>query len=122
MYLPTVTLREYALLYVVKLITGSIIVWYGLRAIGIPEPIWAMISLIVVTEPDLGLAKRNFRARVINTRRSRHWVFGRCCARWLPIQPARCGSCVLAYRHPGVCWRPWPARPRSAWPVPPDRG
>ena len=49
MRLPTVTLRENALLYVVKLITGSMIVWYGLRAVGIPEPYWAMISLIVVT-------------------------------------------------------------------------
>jgi uncharacterized membrane protein YccC len=65
--LPSVSLRENALIYMVKLITGSLIVWYGLRAAGIGEPIWALISLIVVTEPDLGLAKRNFRARVINT-------------------------------------------------------
>src|SRR5207342_3625825 len=50
-----------------KLITGSLIVWYGLRAMGIPEPIWAMVSLIIVTEPALDRAKRNFRARVINT-------------------------------------------------------
>ena len=53
MRLPTVTLRENALLYVVKLITGSMIVWYGLRAAGVAEPYWAMISLIVVTEPDV---------------------------------------------------------------------
>ena len=55
--LPSVSLRENAFIYIVKLLTGSLIVWYGLRAVGIPEPIWAMISLIVVTEPDLGLAK-----------------------------------------------------------------
>jgi uncharacterized membrane protein YccC len=67
MRLPTVTLRENALLYVVKLITGSMIVWYGLRAAGVTEPYWAMISLIVVTEPDVVVAKKNVRARLINT-------------------------------------------------------
>lgn len=65
--LPSLALRENALIYMSKLITGSLIVWYGLRAAGIPEPFWAMISVIVVTEPDLDVAKRNFRARVINT-------------------------------------------------------
>ena len=67
MRLPTVTLRDNALLYVVKLITGSMIVWYGLRAAGVAEPYWAMISLIVVTEPDVVVAKKNVRARLINT-------------------------------------------------------
>jgi uncharacterized membrane protein YccC len=67
MHLPVLSLRENALLYVAKLITGSIIVWYGLRAFGVAEPIWAMLSLIVVTEPDVTIAKNNFRARVINT-------------------------------------------------------
>jgi len=67
MHLPVLSLRDNALLYVSKLLTGSIIVWYGLRAVGIAEPIWALISLIVVTEPDVRIAKTNFRARVINT-------------------------------------------------------
>jgi len=67
MQLPVLSLRDNALLYVSKLLTGSIIVWYGLRAVGITEPIWALISLIVVTEPDVRIAKTNFRARVINT-------------------------------------------------------
>jgi uncharacterized membrane protein YccC len=67
MRLPAITLRENALLYVVKLITGSIIVWYGLRAVGVTEPYWAMISLIVVTEPDVIVARKNVRARLINT-------------------------------------------------------
>ncbi|MEO8751274.1 MAG: FUSC family protein [Casimicrobiaceae bacterium] len=81
-FLPSVALRENALIYIIKLLTGSLLVWYGLRAVGIPEPIWALISLIVVTEPDLVLAKRNFRARVINTLNGTLvaglalWVFG----------------------------------------------
>jgi len=65
--LSSLTLRENALVYMSKLITGSLIVWYGLRALGIPQPFWAMISVIVVTEPALDIAKRNFRARLINT-------------------------------------------------------
>jgi uncharacterized membrane protein YccC len=67
MQLPALTFRDNALLYVVKLLTGSMIVWFGLRAVGIPEPYWAMISLIVVTEPDVTVAKKNVRARLINT-------------------------------------------------------
>jgi uncharacterized membrane protein YccC len=67
MRLPALTLRANALLYIAKLITGSTIVWFGLREVGIAEPYWAMISLIVVTEPDVALAKKNFWARVINT-------------------------------------------------------
>ena len=39
----------------------------SLRALGIEEPYWAMISLIIVTEPDMTVAKANFRARLINT-------------------------------------------------------
>ncbi|MFO1324308.1 MAG: hypothetical protein U1F15_09605 [Burkholderiales bacterium] len=46
MPLPTLSLRANAFIYVGKLITGS---------------------LVVVTEPALDLAKRNYRARVFNT-------------------------------------------------------
>jgi uncharacterized membrane protein YccC len=50
-----------------RVVFGSMIVWYGLRTVGIPEPYWAMISLIVVTEPDVTVPKKNVRARLINT-------------------------------------------------------
>lgn len=59
--------RKNALVYLVKILSGSLILWYGLRALGLPEPYWAMISLIVVTEPDMTVAKANFQARLINT-------------------------------------------------------
>ncbi|PUA17090.1 FUSC family protein [Glaciimonas sp. PCH181] len=59
--------RKNALVYLIKILTGSLITWYGLRACGIVEPYWAMISLIIVTEPDITLAKANFKVRVINT-------------------------------------------------------
>jgi uncharacterized membrane protein YccC len=59
--------RKNALVYLIKILSGSLILWYGLRAIGFPEPYWAMISLIIVTEPDMTVAKANFHARLINT-------------------------------------------------------
>ncbi|SRR5450830_344961 len=59
--------RKNALVYIIKILSGSLILWYGLRALGFPEPYWAMISLIIVTEPDMTVAKANFRARLINT-------------------------------------------------------
>jgi uncharacterized membrane protein YccC len=59
--------KKNALVYLVKILIGSLIVWFGLRAAGFPEPYWAMISLIVVTEPDPTQARSNFKARSINT-------------------------------------------------------
>lgn len=59
--------RKNALVYIVKIIIGSVILWFGLSALGFTDPYWAMISLIVVTEPDVKVAKENFNARLINT-------------------------------------------------------
>jgi len=59
--------KKNALLYTVKILTGSVIVWFGLRYAGIPEPYWALISLITVTEPDVTQARLNFKIRMINT-------------------------------------------------------
>ncbi|MFD2271043.1 FUSC family protein [Undibacterium arcticum] len=54
-------------MYIVKIITGSVMLWFGLHALGVADPYWAMISLIIVTEPDVKIAKANFNARLINT-------------------------------------------------------
>ncbi|MGH8446356.1 MAG: FUSC family protein [Solimonas sp.] len=62
-----ITPKNNALLYAVKILTGSLLLWFGLRAAGIEQPYWAIISLITVTEPDITQAKDNFRARIINT-------------------------------------------------------
>lgn len=61
------TPRQNALVYIVKILSGTLISWFGLRAVGIAEPYWAVISVIIVTEPDFALARANFRARLINT-------------------------------------------------------
>jgi uncharacterized membrane protein YccC len=62
-----ITPRKNALVYIIKILSGSLILWYGLRALGLQEPYWAMISLIIVTEPDMTVAKANFKARLVNT-------------------------------------------------------
>ena len=56
-----------ALVYTIKILMGSVILWFGLTALGIAEPYWALISLITVTEPDVTQARLNFKARKINT-------------------------------------------------------
>jgi len=59
--------RKHALVYIVKILTGTLLSWFGLRALGVAEPYWAVISVIIVTEPDFSVARANFRARLINT-------------------------------------------------------
>jgi uncharacterized membrane protein YccC len=55
------------LVYIAKLLLGSILVWWALVALGIASPKWAVISLIVVSEPEAGKAQANFVARSLNT-------------------------------------------------------
>jgi uncharacterized membrane protein YccC len=55
------------LVYIAKLLLGSILVWWALVALGIPSPKWAVISLIVVSEPEANRARANFLARSVNT-------------------------------------------------------
>lgn len=59
--------KKNALVYIIKILCGSLILWYTLPMLGFEEPYWAMISLIIVTEPDMNLARANFKARMINT-------------------------------------------------------
>lgn len=59
--------RKHALVYIVKILTGTLLAWFGMRALGVAEPYWAVISVIIVTEPDFSVARANFRARLINT-------------------------------------------------------
>lgn len=59
--------RKNALVYIVKILTGTLLAWFGMRALGVAEPYWAVISVIIVTEPDFSVARANFRARLINT-------------------------------------------------------
>lgn len=53
--------------YAAQIFAGSTIVWLLLRSISDADPLWAVVSLIVVTEPRLGAAWLAFQSRTLNT-------------------------------------------------------
>ena len=53
--------------YAVRILIGTTLLWLLLRKVGDTHPIWAMISLIIVTEPDVKIALETFRSRIYNT-------------------------------------------------------
>jgi uncharacterized membrane protein YccC len=53
--------------YAVRIFVGTSAVWLLLRLVGDANPIWAVISVIVVTEPDLRAAWLMLGSRVVNT-------------------------------------------------------
>jgi uncharacterized membrane protein YccC len=56
-----------AIQYALRLLVGTAIIWYGMKWLGAADPKWAVISLIVVTDPALNKARDNFVARSVNT-------------------------------------------------------
>jgi uncharacterized membrane protein YccC len=61
------SLSEKSLFYAVKTLLGSCICWYGTLALGIDNPIWAVISVIIVSDADLSGTATLAKVRVINT-------------------------------------------------------
>ena len=53
--------------YAVRIFVGTIAVWLLLRFVGDADPIWAVISVIVVTEPQLQIAWLTLGSRIVNT-------------------------------------------------------
>jgi uncharacterized membrane protein YccC len=53
--------------YAVRILIGCVIVWFVLQLIHHPNPLWALISVIIVTEPELGAAFLAFNSRMVNT-------------------------------------------------------
>jgi len=53
--------------YAVRIFLGTTAVWLLLRAAGDRDPVWAIVSLIVVTEPEAVAAWRAFLTRLVNT-------------------------------------------------------
>lgn len=43
------------------------LLWFALRAAGIDDPVWALISLVFVVESQWVAATASVRARVLNT-------------------------------------------------------
>src|SRR5260370_1290296 len=53
--------------YAVRILIGCVIVWFVLQLIHHANPLWALISVIIVTEPELGAAFLAFNSRMVNT-------------------------------------------------------
>lgn len=53
--------------YAVRILIGTAATWFLLRKLGDTHAIWAIISLIVVTDPQLKTALTAFRFRIYNT-------------------------------------------------------
>jgi uncharacterized membrane protein YccC len=53
--------------YAIRIAIGSMIAWFALHSIGHHDPLWAMISVVMVSEPALQSAVSAFRWRVTNT-------------------------------------------------------
>lgn len=53
--------------YAIDVLLGTLIIWLLLRGIGDRNPVWAIISFIVVSDPDLGVAWLSFVSRFFNT-------------------------------------------------------
>jgi uncharacterized membrane protein YccC len=53
--------------YAVRILIGCVIAWFVLDRIHHPNPLWALISVIIVTEPELGAAFLAFNSRIVNT-------------------------------------------------------
>jgi uncharacterized membrane protein YccC len=53
--------------YAVRILIGCVIVWFVLHRINHPNSLWALISVIIVTEPELSAAFLAFNSRIVNT-------------------------------------------------------
>src|SRR6266853_5669092 len=53
--------------YAARILIGCVIVWFVLQRVNHPNPLWALISVIIVTEPELSAAFLAFNSRIVNT-------------------------------------------------------
>ena len=53
--------------YAVRIFVGTTAVWLLLRFVGDADPVWAVISVIVVTEPQMQTAWLTLGSRIVNT-------------------------------------------------------
>jgi uncharacterized membrane protein YccC len=53
--------------YALRILIGGVIVWIVLDHVNHHNPLWAIISVITVTEPEIGPALLAFYSRIVNT-------------------------------------------------------
>ena len=106
--------QRYAAVYLIKIGCGCVLLWFGLRAAGIDNPVWALISLVLVVEPQWAAATLNVRARVLNTLLGctvaalAAWLFGSGFAALLASTLAATAFAMVVRGFPGN-WRLAPA-------------
>ena len=61
------SIPQKSILYASKTFLGGAICWYGLTALGMPHPIWSVITVMIVSDPDLTTTRTLVAARIINT-------------------------------------------------------
>ena len=53
--------------YAGRILLGCTIAWYALHLMHLHNPLWALVSVILVTEPELSAAWLAFVSRIVNT-------------------------------------------------------
>jgi uncharacterized membrane protein YccC len=53
--------------YAFRIFVGCVIVWFVLDRLAHHNPLWALISVIIATEPEISAALQAFNSRVLNT-------------------------------------------------------
>jgi uncharacterized membrane protein YccC len=61
------SLKQTSLLYAAKTLLGAILCWYGLAWFGVTNPLWAIISVIIVSDADFSGTMTLAKTRVVNT-------------------------------------------------------
>lgn len=63
----TDTNSESGIRYALRILAGTSIVWFSLRQVHGVDPLWAVVSVIVVSEPRFQGVVTAFRTRMLNT-------------------------------------------------------
>lgn len=60
-------IRHKSVLYSTKIFVSSALCWYGLKLVGVDNPIWSVITVFVVSDPSLTTTLALSKVRVLNT-------------------------------------------------------
>jgi uncharacterized membrane protein YccC len=65
--MTTTPITQHPWQYVGRILLGALIAWFGLEALGIERPYWAIITICIASEVDLASAVKATLARFLNT-------------------------------------------------------
>lgn len=61
------TVKRSALLYAVRILLGCLITWWSLFYLSDSKKVWALISVVIVSEPDFESIRQSMISRIVNT-------------------------------------------------------